>query len=126
MPRIWVLDTETKGTGAEMVPLERALEGKRSAPVRERISVIKRKPRRSAQERLEPAREREPRPPRRFRVVNAISGQLLAADACAREVSELLDGMRSVADARIVVWEPEDDAWRPLTLREQTLLRGPR
>jgi hypothetical protein len=42
--KIWVLDTETKGTGAEMVPLERALRGKRSAPARERIRVVKRQP----------------------------------------------------------------------------------
>jgi hypothetical protein len=26
MARVWVLDTETKGTGAEMVPLEKVLE----------------------------------------------------------------------------------------------------
>ena len=28
MAKVWVLDTETKGTGAEMVPLEKALEKK--------------------------------------------------------------------------------------------------
>ena len=123
MAKIWVLDTETKGTGAEMVPLEKALEGKRSAPERERISVIKRKAKGSEQETTEPERDAEPRGPRRFRVVHAISGRLLAADAGAREVAELLDGMRSVADARVDVWEAEQDAWRPLTLREQKLLR---
>jgi hypothetical protein len=29
MAKVWVLDTETKGTGAQMVPLEKALKGDR-------------------------------------------------------------------------------------------------
>ena len=40
MARIWVLDTETKGTGAEMVPLEKVLT--RDASRSERISVARR------------------------------------------------------------------------------------
>jgi hypothetical protein len=40
MAKTWVLDTSTKGTGAQMVPLERALEestsGGRRAPRRKR------------------------------------------------------------------------------------------
>ena len=37
-----MLDTETKGTGAEMVPLERALEQKRKrAPKGEAIEVVR-------------------------------------------------------------------------------------
>ncbi|HUO72278.1 MAG TPA: hypothetical protein VMU39_16030 [Solirubrobacteraceae bacterium] len=31
MGKVWVLDTETKGTGANMVPLERVVQ-KRSSP----------------------------------------------------------------------------------------------
>jgi hypothetical protein len=120
MARIWVLDTETKGTGAEMVPLERALRGKRSAPGRERIRVVKRKPDAS---RAEAVRiEATPRAPRRFKVTNALSGQVVADDASVADVVELMDGMRSVADARVYVWEPDAPGWRPLSLREQQLL----
>jgi hypothetical protein len=120
MAKIWVLDTETKGTGAEMVPLERALRGKRSAPGRERIRVVKRKPDGSSAE--APPTESAPRAPRRFKVTNALSGQTVADDASVAEVVELMDGMRSVADARVYVWEPDASGWRPLALREQQLL----
>jgi hypothetical protein len=120
MAKIWVLDTETKGTGAEMVPLERALRGKRSAPGRDRIRVVKRKPDGSDAESSEG--EVQPRGPRRFKLVNALSGQVLADDAPVDEVVEAMDGMRSVADARVYLWEPEVRGWRPLSLREQRLL----
>jgi hypothetical protein len=46
MGKVWVLDTETKGTGAQMVPLEKVLE--EPAP--------KTEPRRSRRRRSEPAR----------------------------------------------------------------------
>ena len=48
--KTWVLDTETKGTGANMVPLEKVLEKPEPAPA----------PRRAA-----PAAEPPRRPPRR-------------------------------------------------------------
>jgi hypothetical protein len=120
MAKIWVLDTETKGTGAEMVPLERALRGKRSVPGRERIRVVKRKPDGSSAE--APPTESAPRAPRRFKVTSALSGKVLADDAGVREIVELMDGMRSVADARVYVWEADLPGWRPLSLREQQLL----
>jgi hypothetical protein len=116
MAKIWVLDTETKGTGAEMVPLERALERKRSAPKGDRIKVVRRRP--EAQP-PEAADEAASVGPREFKLVNALSGQVLAERAGTREVVDLIGSMRSLADARIYVWEPADDAWRPLTLREQ-------
>jgi hypothetical protein len=34
--KVWVLDTETKGTGANMVPLENARQGAESRPARRR------------------------------------------------------------------------------------------
>ena len=50
MGRVWVLDTETKGTGAEMVPLDTVL--KKPAPSRETLFVPpKRKPREPKPER---------------------------------------------------------------------------
>jgi hypothetical protein len=119
MGKIWVLDTETKGTGAEMVPLERALERKRSAPRDERLKVVRRRP--TASE-VPPEGDEEavPREPSRFKVVSALSGQILAEDADAREAVAALRGLRSLVDARIYVREPA--GWRPLTLREQKLL----
>ena len=47
MAKVWVLDTETKGTGAQMVPLEKTLKQPASEPVRRRSRAVpKRKPRR--------------------------------------------------------------------------------
>ena len=35
---------------------------------------------------------------------------------------ELLEGVRSVVDVRIYVWEPELGDWRALSLREKKLM----
>ena len=121
MGKIWILDTETKGTGAEMVPLERALERRRSAPREKRFKASRRG---SAPERHaapDPREEVTPREPSRFKVVSALSGQVLAEDATAREAVDVIAGLRSLVDARVYVHEP--GGWRPLTMREQKLLR---
>jgi hypothetical protein len=120
MGKIWVLDTETKGTVAEMVPLERALKRQRSAPRRERLRVVRR--RRAPKPEATPDRDEAPVPwePSRFKVVSALSGQVLAEGTEARETVEALAGLRSMVDARIHVWEAW--GWRPLTLREQRLV----
>jgi hypothetical protein len=117
MGKIWVLDTETKGTGAEMVPLERALERKRSAPKDERLRVVRR---RAPAEAAPDLPEAAPREPSKFKVVSALSGEVLAEDADARETVAALAGLRSLVDVRISVREP--GGWRPLTLREQKLV----
>jgi hypothetical protein len=119
--RIWVLDTETKGTGAEMVPLERTL--KREAPRTERIKVIRRKPRRSSIDAPEPITERPETGPRRFKVVDVLSREVLAQDASTQATLELLKERRSVVDVRVYVWEDQAEDWRPLTLSEQQALR---
>jgi hypothetical protein len=111
--RVWVLDTETKGTGAEMVPLDRVLE--KPAPRNEPLFVP---PKRAAKPQPEPV----PRPPRRFKVVDVATREVLAEGADARSTLELLGGLRSTVDVSVHVWEPEDEKWRLLTLREQQLL----
>ena len=60
MGRVWVLDTETKGTGAEMVPLDKALK--------------------------------------------------------------VLNGVRSIVDVNVFVWQPKAQRWRLLTLDERRAL----
>jgi hypothetical protein len=105
----WVLDTETKGTGAQMVPLEKLL--RRPEP--------KRKLRRGRRRAPAEPEAREPRPPLRFRVVDAMSREVLADDADARATMELLGRLRSVVDVDISVWEPNAERWRQLTLGER-------
>jgi hypothetical protein len=107
MGRIWVLDTETKGTGAEMVPLEK-VQRKRAPSGEPFWAPPPRRPR-------EP-KPAEPRAPRRFRIVDVLSRELLADDAGAREAVGVLGGVRSMVDVQVYVRDGE--RWRLLTLDE--------
>jgi hypothetical protein len=110
MAKTWVLDTETKGTGAKMVPLEKKLQ--RPAPAREPFWV-------APVPAPQPEPEPEPRRPRRFRVVDLVSRRVLAEDVDARALLDTLAGVRSQVDVNISVWDPEHEHWRLLTLDEQ-------
>jgi hypothetical protein len=109
MGKVWVLDTETKGTGANMVPLERV--SKRSSTPEPLFVPPKLRPR-------EPA-EPTPRPPRRFKVVDVMTRQALVEGTGTRETVDALEGVRSIVDVNVYVWEEERAAWRLLTLPEQ-------
>ena len=109
---MWVLDTETKGTGAQMVPLEKVLKQPASEPERRRARPVP-KPR---------PKSPEPVPPRRFRVIDALSREVLADGADAAETLELLRGVSQPVDVSIYVWEHRPQEWRLLTNRERKLL----
>ena len=111
MGRTWILDTETKGTGAQMVPLDTVVKKPEAKPL---FVPRKAKPK--------PPPEPAPRPPRRFRVVDISSREVLAEDADARTTLDLLAGIRSSVDVNVSVWEPSTEAWRLLTLREKRML----
>jgi hypothetical protein len=114
---IWVLDTETKGTGAEMVPLEKLQRRRGSAPAAARMSVLRRPPRGAEPAPVQEAAEAEA--PHQFRVQSVMTGEFLAEDVGAREAVEAMRSVRSVLDVRIDVWDPADEAWRPLNLAEK-------
>jgi hypothetical protein len=111
--KVWVLDTETKGTGAQMVPLE-------SVQKRPQAKEHLLPPRARREKAPEP--EPQPRGPRRFKVVDIATRQVLAEDADLRATLALLGGVRSSVDVNVHVWEPEQEAWRRLTLAERALL----
>lgn len=113
MGKTWVLHTETKGTGANMVPLERVTG--RSAS-REPL-VVPPKP--------QPPKPPEPQPraPRRFRVVDVMTRQVLVDDGGARETIDVLADVRSLVDVNVYVWQEERDRWRLLTFGERQALR---
>jgi hypothetical protein len=113
MGRIWVLDTETKGTGAEMVPLDKVL--KKPAPSSEPLFV----PPEPAPREPKPP---EPRPPLRFKVVDVMTRAALAEHASAREALSVLDDVRSIVDVNVFVWQPKAEKWRLLTLDEKRTL----
>jgi hypothetical protein len=110
--RTWVLRTDTKGTGAQMVPLESITE--------RRVNVepvfVPAKPAVPA----EPAPT--PKAPHRFRIVDVMTRQTLVDDADAREAVEALRGVRSVVDVGISVWHEDRRRWVPLTFAERRLL----
>jgi hypothetical protein len=113
MGREWVLDLDPSGTGAEMRPLDTVLRKPEPKPD---LALVRRKP----QQR--PEQEPEPRKPRRFKVVDVMTGAVEAEDVSTRATVDLLAGVRSVADVRIYVWSDEAAHWRLLTLAEQRKL----
>jgi hypothetical protein len=108
--RPWVLDSGTKGTGAEMVPLDKVL--KKPAPSREPVFV-------PPKPRPRPAAAPQPRKPRRFRVVDVVSARVLAEDTDAHATLRVLKGVQRVVDVRVYVWQPRAKKWRLLTMAEQ-------
>jgi hypothetical protein len=107
--KVWVLDTETKGTGAEMVPLEkRAAAGGRGA------IVVKPQP--------APEKPAVRRRPHRFKVVDVMTRQTLAEDTDLRATLELMRGLRSVVDIDVFARPDDAEEWRHLSQRERRLL----
>lgn len=109
---IWVLDTETKGTGANMVPLERVL---RKGSDRVPGFTL---PERRQHEEPEP----EARQPHRFRILDVMTHQALADDVDVRHALETLADVRSIVDVTIYTWEESGERWRRLTFGEAKAL----
>ncbi len=114
MARTWILDTETKGTGAQMVPLDTVVKTPGETGGKPLFVPRKRRPK--------PPPEPAPRPPRRFKVVDITSRAVLAEGADLRATLDLLGGIRSSVDVNVSVWEPANEAWRLLTIPERQLL----
>ena len=114
MAKRWVLETSTKGTGATIRPLPAAPEARE----RERgLQLVPPVPRERRPEAPEP-----PRASRRFRVIDVMTGEVLADDASTREAVDALGRVRSAVDVTVSVWNEADGRWRLLTRREQDAL----
>jgi hypothetical protein len=112
MAKTWVLDTETKGTGAHIVPLKsRARDGREKE-----LAIVQ--------------LERPPRPPQapaeephtRFRVIDVMSASVLGEDLDAEDAVHELANMRSALDARVYVRSYSDARWRLLSLADTRAL----
>jgi hypothetical protein len=113
MGRTWVLHTETKGTGAQMVPLDSVT--KRSSSL-EPVFVPREPPAKP-----EPPPP-QPRPPHKFRVIDVMTREPLVEDAGTRETVEALQGVRSIVDVNVYVWQEEHERWWLLTLGQKRTL----
>ena len=113
MGKTWVLHTETKGTGAQMVPLE-SVEKRAShvEPV-----FVPRKPAKSGEP--EPPK---PRAPRMFKVVDLMTREELADGVLAKEALAVLRDARSIVDVNVYVWQEEHQRWRHLTFAERRVM----
>jgi hypothetical protein len=113
MAKVWVLDTSTKGTGATMVPLE---------------TILRKRPEHSDPIYVPPPRPpkapapAQPRQPLTFKIVDIRSREVLAEAATAQLAIEVLNGVRSIVDVNVYVWEPATTKWRLLSFGEQRLL----
>lgn len=112
MGKVWVLDTETKGTGANMVPLERVQHRGSNAVPGFVFPKLK----------LPETDSPEPKAPRRFKVVNVVTREVLAEDTDARATVAVLENVRSIVDVTIWVWQPERQRWRMLSLEDARAL----
>ena len=102
MGKVWILDTETKGTGAQMVPLEKAHGGTRArGPI-----VVREQP-------AAPPKPAAPAGPRRYKVVDVMTRQVLAEDVDLRTAVDTLEDQRSIVDVNVYVWQ--DGAWFQLS-----------
>jgi hypothetical protein len=108
--KVWVLDTETKGTGAQMVPIEkRAADGGGRGAI-----VVKPRPAPEA-----PVIRRRPH---RFKIVDVMTRQTLAEDVDLRGALDLMRGLRSVVDIDVFARVEEADEWRHLSQHERRLI----
>lgn len=119
MAKTWVLETSTKGTGANIVPLddEPDAPAPTPAPSRERERLWVHKPTNPR-----PAPEPESKRPHRFKVVEITTHRVLAEDADARATIAALRDVRSIVDVTISVWSEKDGRYRLLTHGEQKTL----
>jgi hypothetical protein len=113
MAKTWVLETHTKGTGANIVPLDDEAAARESE--HEPLFV----PRKPAPR---PPAPPAPKPPSRFKVVEVVTGRVLAEDAGVRATVELLHDVHSIVDVAIWVWSERHGRYVLLTHDEQRRL----
>lgn len=107
MAKTWVLDTETKGTGAHVAPLP----GRGRRAERPLATVQLRRP----PQPLVPAPESS-EGQRRFKVVDVRAGSVAGEDLDARGLAALLAGVASPLDVRVYVSRGDAHGWRLLDL----------
>ena len=117
MAKRWVLETHTKGTGANVVRVDDETDDEQPAREREPEVVFVHPPTRP-----KPPKPPAPRVPRQFKVVDVTTREVLAEDASIREALAALRDVHSVVDVAVSVRRGEDGRYRLLTQGEQRAL----
>lgn len=117
MGKTWVLDTETKGTGAHVVPLEQVLRKRAREPELNLVEL-------GLPAQPEPERQDAPScaRPRRFKVIDVRTRQTLAEHTSTSATLDALSRVRSIVDVHIYAWSSTRRRWRLLGLDEQRAL----
>ncbi len=115
MSKKWVLETETKGTGARVVPYEQTLTPARRERDLELVELGGPGPKPAAA---------APPAPTVFKVVDVMSSQVLAEDVPVREAIAALEEVRSMLDVLVFTRAGDEDRWRLVTLDERRALWG--
>ncbi|SRR6266566_5412817 len=122
MARTWYLDTETKGTGAHVAPLDRARERR---PEKDELDLVTFK--------VPPAHVGSSasadvalsgQAPLTFKVLDVMTSRVLAEGVDARAVVDLLESFGSLVDVRIYARPLGARRWRLLGMGEQRVLWG--
>jgi hypothetical protein len=110
---VWVLDTETKGTGAHIAPLEQTGG---SRPRERALALV---------ELARPPRDLAPTPAptsMRFRVRDVMTSRTIADEVDAAGAVAALEQLRSIVDAEVFVSDPESGRWRLLSQEDRRRL----
>jgi hypothetical protein len=114
--KVWVLDTETKGTGAHIAPMRDDVH----TSARERpLSLVELGPAERPDGAAADPGEPEPRAPLRFRIVDVMSSRVLAEDVGVHEALAALERLPRAVDALVFVRSPERGRWRLLSVQER-------
>jgi hypothetical protein len=115
MAKTWVLDTETKGTGAHVVPLEKVLRRGDRKPELNLVELQR-------PDSPKPVPESDPPQRRTFKILDVMTRETLAEGIDLRTTVDLLGDVRSNVDVHVYVWDADRRRWRMLGLSEQRAL----
>ena len=114
MAKTWVLDTETKGTGAHIAPLKRN-DGAKSRE----LNLVRFHPPAAARGSGSAAAERSVSARAlRFKVVDILAARVLVEDVTLSAALRALGSLRKAIDARVYVRRAKDGRWQLLSLSD--------
>ena len=114
MAKTWVLDTETKGTGAHIAPLKRDHRAKSRE-----LNLVRFHPPAAARGSGSSAAERSvSAQAMRFKVVDILSTEVLVEDVTLLAALQALGSLRKAIDARVYVRRADGGRWRLLSLAD--------